>query len=145
MAGGTNGPATRHGRDAAQGSRLAARPTGLMGAIEPSNRGVKETTTVNTGVASMKITGYGSHSFQYPIDSGSSTITIYGYYDASYTGSNLPRISIRDGAAGRRRRPGRHDDGRIRNVAATQRLTYCDGQGDDHGHSDGAQRRSGGG
>jgi hypothetical protein len=97
MSAGTNGPATDMfgtPRKVTSGGTTF----GLMGPVEPPNRGVKETTTVNTGTASMKITGYGSHSFQYPIDSGSSTITIYGRYDSNYTGSNLPRISIRDGA-----------------------------------------------
>jgi hypothetical protein len=97
MGGGTNGPATdMFGTP----RKVTAGGTtyGLMGAVEPPNRGVKDTTTYNTGVASMRITGYGSQTFQYPVDSGTSTISIYAYYDANYTGSNLPRISIRDGA-----------------------------------------------
>jgi hypothetical protein len=97
MGAGTNGPATDMfgtPRKVSSGGTTY----GLMGAVEPPNRGVKDTTTYNTGVASMRITGYGSQTFQYPVDSGTSTISIYACYDANYTGSNLPRISIRDGA-----------------------------------------------
>src|ERR1039458_3187061 len=143
MTAGTNGPSTDMfgtPRKVTSGGTTF----GLMGPVEPSNRGVKETTTVNTGTASMKIVGCGSHSFQYPVDSGSSTITIYARYDATYTGSNLPRISIRDGAeAG----VADQDVTMTSGSDTWQQLNVslsASAKGDDHGHPDGAQRRGGG-
>jgi len=69
-----------------------------VGPFEVANQGQKETGIVNTGGASLKLTGWSSHSFQYPVEAIQTTITIAMQYDGAYAGSNKPMLMIRDGA-----------------------------------------------
>lgn len=71
-----------------------------LGAFERANSGTRETSTVRSGANALKITGPGYHDFALPVAAQSTTVTVYGRYDGTYTGT-LPSMSVRNaGEAG---------------------------------------------
>lgn len=63
------------------------------GAVEGRARPEQETTTVRTGSNAVVFNGAGEHVFDIPVGAQSTTISIYGRYDATYSGS-LPDILV---------------------------------------------------
>lgn len=67
-----------------------------VGAFEYANHAVKETGTVRTGANAIKLSGPGVQDFNIPVDAVSTTVTIYGQFNASYTGTK-PQMKVLNG------------------------------------------------
>lgn len=63
------------------------------GAVEGRARPEQETTTVRTGSNAIRLEGAGYAEWIIPVDASSTTVTIYGQYDGSYTGT-LPTLEV---------------------------------------------------
>jgi hypothetical protein len=80
-----------------------ARPEGgastsnAIGAFERHDTAIQETTTVRTGSNAINITGPGSQEFQVPVDSVSTTLSIYGRYDTTHATTNKPQMMVVNG------------------------------------------------
>jgi hypothetical protein len=74
-----------------------AGPNPAAGALGRGNTFGKETGTVRTGSAATSIVGPGYQDFQLPVDALPITVSIYGRYDGTYTGT-LPSLSVLNGA-----------------------------------------------
>lgn len=68
-------------------------PADDIGAVEARARPEKETSTVRTGLNSARFEGAGFHDMPIPVGTGSSTVSVYGRYDANYTGT-LPQLKV---------------------------------------------------
>lgn len=68
----------------------------LPGAISVTDGGQKNTGTVRTGSNSMAIMGPGFNEFQFPVDTTSTTITVYTYWDSAYSGTK-PSMTVTNG------------------------------------------------
>ena len=55
---------------------------------------VREATTVRTGAASLELSDAGEHQIIVPVSNESTTISVYCYREADYTGTN-PRMVIK--------------------------------------------------
>jgi hypothetical protein len=64
-----------------------------IGAVEGRARAEQETTTVRTGGDSVRFDGAGFHDILLPVKAFSYTVTVYGQFDATYTGT-LPQLQI---------------------------------------------------
>jgi len=73
--------------------RPMMRNTDDAGAVEARARGEEDTITVHTAPSSLQIAGAGYHDIFVPVGTVLTKITVWGYYDANYTG-NLPRMVV---------------------------------------------------
>jgi len=64
-----------------------------VGPVEARRRGQNETGTVRTSSHSMAIKGQGYHDVLLAVDAALTTVTVYGRYDANYTG-DLPLLEV---------------------------------------------------
>jgi hypothetical protein len=68
-----------------------------VGALERGNSATKEVTTVRTGSNAIKLSGPGFQDFALPVAAASTTVTVYGRFDASYGAGTKPTMSVRNG------------------------------------------------
>jgi hypothetical protein len=64
-----------------------------IGAVEGRARAERELTTVRTGDNAMRFDGAGYHQIMLPVDTTLTTVTVYGRYDATYSGT-LPQLKV---------------------------------------------------
>ena len=69
-----------------------------VGCLEFGNCGVKETTVTLSAGAALKIEGPGWRDFDFPVNAASTTISVYGRYNASYGAATKPQIKVYNGA-----------------------------------------------
>ena len=68
-----------------------------VGAMEAHNTALQTASIARSGTYSGQLIGPGSQDIQLPIDSGSSTISIYMYYESTYGGLNKPQAILTGG------------------------------------------------
>jgi len=93
-------PLSRFGNDGSQtpyDARNGPRPAGILapavGAYERGNNFAKETGTVHTGSNAISIVGDGFQDFDFAVDAGTVTVSVYCQTDTNYTGEP-PRLQI---------------------------------------------------
>ena len=64
-----------------------------IGAVEGRARAERETTTVRTGSNAIVFEGAGFHDILLPVDASSTTVEVYGRFDATYAGTK-PQLKI---------------------------------------------------
>jgi hypothetical protein len=67
---------------------------GSLGPVASRNRPVRETVTPRTGANALHFTGGGWHDLLVPVNAVSTTVTVYGRYDGSYSGASLPQLIV---------------------------------------------------
>lgn len=75
------------------GGQSATKGIGYLGR---GNTFAKETGTVRTGSAAISITGPGTQDFQLPVDTNSTTVSVYVQWDATYAGTK-PMMKVLNG------------------------------------------------
>lgn len=64
-----------------------------VGAVESRNRAARESTTVRTGTYALRFDGAGYQEYFIPVAASSTTISVYGRFDANYVGSK-PKMEV---------------------------------------------------
>jgi hypothetical protein len=64
-----------------------------VGVVEGRARAEQETSTVRTGSNAIVFEGAGFHDILLPVDASSTTVSVYGQYDATYAGT-LPQLKV---------------------------------------------------